>query len=197
MAEPASIADCIRRIRAGDEQAAAELVKRYEPLIRREVRFQLQDRRLARTFDSMDICQSVLCSFFVRVAVGQYELERPEQLLRLLMTMARNKLASQARRQYRLRRDTRRTAGRREALEAVASDEPSPSRVLCGRELLEQFRKQLNDDERAVAELRADGLSWAEIAERLGGKPQARRMQLTRAVDRASRALGLDEVEDE
>ena len=67
MSEPGSITECIRRVRAGDEQAAAELVRRYEPLIRREVRFQLEDRRLCRVFDSMDICQSVLASFFVRV----------------------------------------------------------------------------------------------------------------------------------
>jgi RNA polymerase sigma-70 factor (ECF subfamily) len=197
VSEPAGIGGWIRRIREGDEQAAAELVRRYEPLIRREVRFQLEDRRLARVFDSMDICQSVLGSFFVRVAVGQYDLERPEQLLRLLMTMARNKLASEARKQYRQRRDARRSSATPEALEEVAATDPSPSRILSGRELLEQFRSELDDGERAVAQLRADGLSWADIAERLGGTPQARRMQLARAVNRAARALGLDEVDDD
>ena len=40
----------------------------------------------------MDICQSVLGSFFVRAATGQYKLETPEHLLKLLTTMARNKL---------------------------------------------------------------------------------------------------------
>jgi hypothetical protein len=29
------------------------------------------DRRICRLFDSMDICQSVLKSFFVRTAAGQ------------------------------------------------------------------------------------------------------------------------------
>jgi RNA polymerase sigma-70 factor (ECF subfamily) len=111
------------------------------------------------------------------------------------MTMARNKLASEARRQYRRRRETRRTSAAGDALEAVASDEPSPSRILSGRELLEQFRSHLDDTERALAEFRANGLPWADIAARMGGTPQARRMQLARAVDRVSQVLGLDEVE--
>jgi DNA-directed RNA polymerase specialized sigma24 family protein len=100
--------DFVARIRAGDEQAAAELVRQFEPLIRREIRVHLEDDRLGRLFDSMDICQSVLASFFLRTAAGEYDLERPEQLVALLVTMARNKLASAARREHRACRDNRR-----------------------------------------------------------------------------------------
>src|SRR5215470_11467705 len=99
MADDNTFADFLGRVRAGDEQAAAELVRRYESAVRIEVRMRLADSRLRRVFDSMDLCQSVLASFFVRVAAGQYELERPEQLVRLLVTIARNKVAFQARRQ--------------------------------------------------------------------------------------------------
>ena len=73
--------DLIRRVRAGDEVAAAELVRRYERHIRRVVRVRLVDPRLKRLVDSMDICQSVLASFFVRAALGQYSLKTPEELL--------------------------------------------------------------------------------------------------------------------
>jgi RNA polymerase sigma-70 factor (ECF subfamily) len=38
--------DLIRRVRDGDQDAAAELVKHYEPYIRRAVRFRLADARL-------------------------------------------------------------------------------------------------------------------------------------------------------
>ena len=112
MLEPNTFADFVTRIRSGDEQAAVELVRRFEPLIRREVRVHLDDQRLNRVFDSMDVCQSVLASFFVHTAAGAYELNEPNQLLRLLVSMARNKLASAARKQYRQRRDSRRTAAR-------------------------------------------------------------------------------------
>jgi hypothetical protein len=38
MSECTTFTEFIRRIRAGDDQAAQELVERYEPVIRREVR---------------------------------------------------------------------------------------------------------------------------------------------------------------
>jgi RNA polymerase sigma-70 factor (ECF subfamily) len=186
-------ADFIRRVRAGDEQAAAELVSRFEPLIRREVRLEMEDRRLARVFDSMDVCQSVLMSFFVRAAAGQYELDRPEQLLKLLVTMTRNKLASAARREHSQRRDQRRATGDPAALNQVAGTEPSPSQVVAGRELLDQFRRRLSPEEQQLSELRNQGLSWAAIAGQLGGTAQARRVQLSRAADRVLRELGMEE----
>jgi hypothetical protein len=74
----------IRRVRAGDHTAAAELVKRYLPAVRRVIRLQLRDSPLRRVLDSMDVCQGVLASFFIRAASGQYELDRPGQLVRLL-----------------------------------------------------------------------------------------------------------------
>jgi RNA polymerase sigma-70 factor (ECF subfamily) len=73
MPDQPNFADFLHRIRQGDQQAASELVHRYESLIRREVRLQLEDQRLRRLFDSMDVCQSVLASFFVCVAAGQYD----------------------------------------------------------------------------------------------------------------------------
>jgi RNA polymerase sigma-70 factor (ECF subfamily) len=60
MSDDSTFTDLIRRIRAGDQQAATELVRDYEPLIRRIVRLQLEDRRLCRLFDSMDVCQSAV-----------------------------------------------------------------------------------------------------------------------------------------
>ncbi len=180
------------RVRAGDDRAAAELVGRYEPLIRREVRRRLEDRRLARVFDSMDVCQSVLASFFVRSAAGQYDLEDPDQLVGLLLTMARNKLASAAREQYRQRRDPRRLAGDPGPLDHVAEDCPTASRVLAGKELLTLLLSRLNEEERRIAELRGQGLAWIEVAQQLGGTAQARRMQLARALERVVSDLGLE-----
>ena len=184
----------IRRIRAGDAAAAAELVRDYEPLIRREVRLHLEDRRLTRLFDSLDICQSVLASFFVRTAAGQYNLESQSHLLKLLVTMARNKLASAARLHYRERRDTRRLSSRgQDTVARTAATESDPCEIVAGRDLLDRFRRCLNAEERQLAEWRSDGVSWTEIAVRLGGTPDARRLQLSRAVDRAARELGLEE----
>jgi RNA polymerase sigma factor (sigma-70 family) len=194
MSDLNTFADFIHRIRAGDEQAAAELVRQYEPLIRREVRLQLEDRRLCRLFDSMDVCQSVLASFFVRTAAGQYDLDRPEQLVSLLVTIARNKVVSAARHHRRQRRDNRRTSG---ALAEAVDDSPSPSELASGKELLQRLRQRFSTEERQLADLRGKGLAWAEIAVRLGGTAQARRMQLNRAVERIGKELGFEEDADE
>ena len=83
MPEDASFASLIGRVRAGDAAAAAELVRLYEPTIRVIVRRRLTDTAARRLLDSTDICQSVLANFFVRAAAGQFELDTPDQLLRL------------------------------------------------------------------------------------------------------------------
>ena len=197
MPEPSPFADLVRRVRAGDDAAATELVRTYEPLVRREVRLRLSDRRLERVFDSMDVCQSVLKSFFVRTAAGQYDLEDPAQLVRLLERMARNKLADAARRENRQKRDHRRAGADGEVLAGVAGDDPSPSRMAAGRELLGQVRVRLTADEQQLADLRAEGLTWEEIAARVGGTAQARRVQFGRAIDRVAADLGLDGSADE
>jgi DNA-binding CsgD family transcriptional regulator len=197
MPDDSTFADFIRRIRAGDAQAAVELVRRYESVIRVEVRHRLTDARLRRLFDSMDISQSVLASFFLRASMGQYELEQPAQLVKLLVGMTRKKVAFQARKQRALRRDHRRV----EALDPegcdLASAGPGPSQLIADRELLGMVQQQLSPEERQLADLRADGRAWAEIAALLGGTPQARRKQLARAIDRVAKVLGLDEGDDD
>jgi len=97
--EASPFRDLIRRVRAGEEQAAVELLRRYEPAIRRTVRARLRHSQLRRLLDSMDLSQAVLGSFFVYVALGRYDLERPEDLLQLLTSMAHHKLTDEARRQ--------------------------------------------------------------------------------------------------
>jgi RNA polymerase sigma-70 factor (ECF subfamily) len=186
--------ELIRRVRAGDQDAATELVKRYEPAIRRAVRFRLADARLGTLFDSMDICQSVLASFFIRAASGQYELETPGQLLRLLTAMARNKLNSQARKQFAQRRDTRRVAaGGQDEGRLVAAGE-SPSGVVAARDLLQEVHRRLSADERRLLELRTQGYDWSAIASEIGGGAEALRRRLSRALDRIAGQLGLEDA---
>ena len=140
MSDETVFAGFMRRIRAGDEQAARELVERYEPVIRREVKMRLRDPRLYRRLDWADICQSVLASFFMRAASGQYDLDQPDQLLRLLVVMTRHKLSKQERRHRAEKRDYRLAEERDPAyLEAKPGAEPTPSRLVAGRELLEAF----------------------------------------------------------
>jgi RNA polymerase sigma-70 factor (ECF subfamily) len=195
MPEDSPFRDLIGRVRRGDEQAATELVRRYEPAIRRAIRFRLTDPTLRRTCDSMDVCQSVLLSFFVRAASGQYELDTPEQLLKLLTAMARNKLLNQARSQHAARRDQRLLDGRIAANDLVA-DAPGPSRQAEARELLEEVHRRLTPDERQLVELRNQGHDWNAIAAQVGGNAATLRQKLHRALARLTRELGLEDGDE-
>lgn len=197
MSADSQFAKLMRRVRAGEQDAAAELVRRYEPAIRRVVRLRLADARLRRVFDSMDICQSVLGSFFVRAALGQYDLDTPDQLLKLLEQMARHKVIDEARRQRAGPRDLRRVAADSQAAQEVAGPEASPSDQVAGQELLVEFRKRLSAEERELADLRAEGREWADIAKQRGDSPEALRKRLARGLDRVSQQLGLEEASHE
>jgi RNA polymerase sigma factor (sigma-70 family) len=186
-------ADFLRRIRAGDDQAAEELVKRFESLIRREVRLRISGSQVNRAFDSLDVSQSVLANFFARAANGQFELEHVDQLARLLVTMARNKLVSRVRSERRQVRDIRRVSEHPDALGRVADGQPSPSEIVARKEILERMRTLLSDEERQIIDLRNQGLGWDEVATQLGGSGQARRMQMSRGIERVTRQLGIAE----
>jgi RNA polymerase sigma-70 factor (ECF subfamily) len=186
-----SFAEFIRRVRAGDHQAARELLRRYEPAIRRAVRVRLRDPRLRRLIESVDICQSVFASFFRRAALGQYELESPERLIGLLAAIARNKVARQANRERAGRRDHRRVDPGADLGQSPAPG-ASPSRQVAARELVQEARRLMTQEERALLESRERGLEWAAIAAELGGKPNTLRVRLARAAARVATQLGLD-----
>lgn len=183
----------LRRIRAGDEVAAAELVEEYEPLIRREVRMRLTDPSLFRLVSASDVCQSVLLSFFVRAAAGQFELDTPEDLRKLLLRMARNKVAGQARRVRCRPADARRAPpGSLERLELVL-EAPAPVQAVASRDLLREVLRRLPAEERQLAELRGQGLTWPQVSAEFGGTSEGRRKQLARALDHVLEQLGLQD----
>jgi RNA polymerase sigma-70 factor (ECF subfamily) len=177
------------RVRAGDPAAAAELVRQYEGEIRRVIRIRL-DARLGSVLDSMDICNSVLGNFFVRVAAGQFDLQDPTQLLKLLVTMARNKLLDHARRP-----DPRPIQAEEEHLAVAPGRDETPSQIVAYEEMLQKMRDNLSEEERYLAEQRALGREWSDLATELGIAAETLRRKLSRAVDRVSKELGLDEVE--
>jgi RNA polymerase sigma-70 factor (ECF subfamily) len=187
------LAELLERLRAGDGAAAAEILRVYQPAILRVVRARLRHRRLGRLVAASDICQSVFAAFFLRAAAGQYDLNEPGQLLALLLQMTQNRLAFEARKQQAQRRDVRRVAAAGIEELRLAAEGATPRRLATGKDLLEAVRGRLGAEERQLADLRGQGLGWAEIAAQLGGTPDGRRMQLARALDRVARQLGLEE----
>jgi RNA polymerase sigma-70 factor (ECF subfamily) len=190
--EELTFLELVRRVRAGDEAASAELVLRYEPAIRIAVRGRLTDPGLRRLCDSMDICQSVLANFFVRAAAGEFELHKPEQLIRLLATMARNRVTDHALKQQAARRDYRRIDRCADHADNLVDVGLSPSDEVSLNELLQAFQGRLSAEERYLADQRALGRPWAQIAAEVGDKADVLRVRLQRAINRVTRELRLN-----
>ncbi len=198
MTERESFEQLIERVRAGDDQAAGDLVRLYEPEVRRFIHFRLTTPALRRLVDSLDICQSVLANFFVHLDKGGLQLEHPDQLRRLLMTMARNKLHDHARRMKAARRDARRLEmGGDASLQHVADAMDGPAEQIMSEELVVALRSRLSDDELYLVDQRFGGRSWSELALELQTSAEALRKRMTRAMDRAATELGLIEEQHE
>jgi hypothetical protein len=195
MSDDNAFAGLMARVRKGDARAAEELLRQFEEQVRLEVQMRLRDPRLRRLVGVADVCQSVWRSFFVRARLGEYDIADPKELVRLLAGIARNKVARQARRHYATRRDVRRARGLGTA-EQIAAKESSPSSVLADEELVRKVRARLSEEERMIADLRALGRKWTEIALELGGTADARRVQFQRAAGRVGRELGLEDDDE-
>jgi RNA polymerase sigma-70 factor (ECF subfamily) len=193
MSEESSFRDLLRRVRAGDQEAARQLAERYEPDIRRAAHGPLNDLRLRNLLDSMDICQAVLTEFFVRAADGQFELTAPDELVKLFVTMARNEVLDESRRYKAGRRDHRRQVNdlSEHCLGGLADEGPTPSRIVSTRELIEEVSRRLSAEERDLLEQRALGHEWTTLAEQRGASAVTLRKKLTRALSRVVAEMGL------
>jgi DNA-directed RNA polymerase specialized sigma24 family protein len=89
--------ELVRRIREGDEEAAAEFFRTYEPHVRRVIRARLRIGGMRRVSDSSDLCQVVLASFLVGSAVGRYDVADTEAMKKLLARIAANRVIDLAR----------------------------------------------------------------------------------------------------
>src|SRR5437660_1180896 len=134
MSPVSSFQELIRRMRAGDQRAAEELLEEYGPTLQRAVQRRLTDSRLGRVLDPADIYQSVMGSFFAHAVEGRYQLDQPDQLVKLLTTMARNKVADQVRRQRAQRRDNRRVVADSPHEDELIGSDPTPSQQASARE---------------------------------------------------------------
>ncbi|MBX9652806.1 sigma-70 family RNA polymerase sigma factor [bacterium] len=182
----------VARLHGGDPSAAEEIVRHYEPFVRRAVRMSLQHSSLRRTLDSMDLCQSVFAAFFYQVATGATEVVGPDHLVKLLTTIARRKLAQAMRKDYRRRRQLQAVMPPAGSFSLI-DPAPTPSKILSSKDLAHRIRALLSDEERELAGMRSSGASWAKIAERTGGSALSCRVQLFRAIRRVLGELGMSE----
>ncbi len=178
MTSRSDISSLIARVRSGDQEAVAELVRDYEPYVRRAIRIQLRDPRLRSTLDTADICQSVLASFFARLAPGAIRPRPAGTPGRALGPNGPHQGGHTRAAGGDYPTGSPRAGCAHPPPSAVLASGPDPSQLAAGRDLLEQFQMRLKADELALSDRRAEGQSWAEIASELGSTPEALRKKL-------------------
>jgi len=187
----------------GDATALNQLCDVYGERVRRVIRFRL-DRKLRPKLDSVDVVQDVLM-----LALGglrDFTYRDEGDFLRWLSRIAENKLRDivdgfhadkrDIHREIPFKREDRSTAGG--ALGAAGPVRATtPSVIACRKEALDRLERALDTLKPQYKEVivlkRIDGLSHAEIAERLGRNAGAVRMLLARAMAALTIAYGRDE----
>jgi RNA polymerase sigma factor (sigma-70 family) len=175
-------AELFARIRRGDEQALAQLIREYEPEIRRAARARLGPL-LRPLMDSVDLVQSVYITLLVKMRDSNLVLASSGELVALGTGIIRLKVAQHARR---LERRVALGAKHAEALtpaEASAQSldhSPDPAAAAQFQDQLERILELLSPQERRLIELKLEGHSTAQAATLLGTAPNTLRVKLGR-----------------
>ena len=184
MQEESGFAELLMRIRAGDNDACAELERRYGDTLQRMARVRLRFYDLQRRVNPSDVVQSVLALFFTRAAGGHFSFETPEDVLKLLKTMVERKVNDHRKKDRTQKRGGGAVAG--SDLDGIPDSGPSPSEAIAEQELFQKLWDGLEPDERDLAHLVVwDRLSWQEVADRLGVQPDAARKRYNRLLEKA------------
>ena len=152
------------RFRLGQQEAAEEIYRRYAPRLHNVARRQCSGSLAARV-DADDIVQSVFTAFFEGARNGLYDIPAGEDLWRLILVIALNKVRAKRVFHQAAKRDVRRTASP-DCLEAQWDLDDLPARLL--RIAFEDALHQLDCGQRKMVDLLLEGHEVAEIAERVG-----------------------------
>lgn len=180
--QPSDVSGLMVRIREGDETALAELLKRYEPRLRRAARV-LLGPWLRPHLDSLDLVQSVNCALMPGLRDGKYDASSPDKLLGLALTIVRRKVAKKWRHLQRQEPSDKVFHDEEDNADSLiasenADDDPAASAE--SRDSLARVLRCLEADDRELIQLRLLGYSTAEIAEQWQSDPHLLRAHLSR-----------------
>lgn len=163
----ASDGSLVRRFRRGGTDAATLLYFRYADQL-----YSLTAARLATDLaarlDPDDIVQSVFRTFFRRAKIGQYDVPEGEDLWKLFLVIALNKIRSAGTHHRAARRDVGRTVEGGADVLASAGEVAHDHSLRMLQWVVEDLLGRLPPECRPVIERRIDGYEVAEIASALG-----------------------------
>lgn len=151
----------LRWFRRGIGQAATVLYFRYAEHLQSLAAARLSPD-LAWRIDPEDIVQSVFRTFFRRAALGQFEVPEGEDLWKLFLVLALNKIRNAGT----FHRAARRDVGRTVATEVEAGDGGQENALTVLQLVIDEVLQRLPASARQIVELRIEGYEVAEIAAR-------------------------------
>jgi RNA polymerase sigma-70 factor, ECF subfamily len=159
----------LERFRQGDSEAAAQLYDRYADRLRALTR-RKSSSALACRLDPDDIVQSVFRNFFHAAEAGGYDVPPGEDLWKLLLVIALNKIRARGTFHRAAKRDVRRTR-RIDGLDPYMLAKENPHGH-TGRTFLRMVAEEALDSlpplQRRIVELRMEGYQVHEIAQQTG-----------------------------
>lgn len=166
-AEGASDRSLLRRLQGGQPDASTELYLRYAERLHALAASQTS-ADLARQVDPEEIVQSVFRTFFRRAAQGHYVVPDGEELWKLLLVIALNKVRAAGAFHRAAKRDIRMTA-RGEAFDRAVESEPGrdESALTVLRMVIDELLEGMPEQNRRMIELRIEGHEVSEIAEQV------------------------------
>jgi RNA polymerase sigma-70 factor, ECF subfamily len=164
--EPVASSDrsLLVELHRGEDDAATQIYLRYADRLRQLATKQTADDLRSRV-DPEDIVQSVFRTFFRRAAEGHYQVPEGEELWKLFLVIALNKIRRTGAWHHAAKRDTRSTAGG-EALEQNAGHDESSLQVL--NLVIDETLASMPETARDIIKLRIAGHEVSEIASQLG-----------------------------
>ncbi len=191
-----SFLEQLQRLRSGDDAAVSEFVSRYEPYLRRAIRFRLSKACLTAAADSVDVCQSVLGSFLIRFIAGAYDVRSEEYLRRLLGSIANKKFLQLSRREHASKRDRRLTRSL-QTIQEPGTDVANPTSPLELSDLITYVVQNLSLQDRQVFEWRKSGRTWNDIGAELGVDSVILRKRFSRSLQKLIVQLRLEDDHEE
>jgi RNA polymerase sigma-70 factor, ECF subfamily len=154
----------LHRLRDGSDSAATQLFRRYADRVGKLARAKCS-AELARLVDADDIVQSVFTSFFRAATKGHYDVPGGDELWRILLVIALNKIRAKGNFHRAAKRDLRLTAGVAElAAWAGSGRDADQSADFFLRLAIAEALERLPDAHQRMITLRIEGFDVAEIA---------------------------------
>jgi RNA polymerase sigma-70 factor (ECF subfamily) len=158
----------LRRVRLGSEDAAMQLYRRYAQRLRGLVKAQ-SSPELARRVDAEEIVQSIFGSFFRGANSGFYDVPVGEELWKLFLVIALNKIRAKGAFHRAAKRDVRKTSeGDGHEQCADLPEEQDTADLAFLRLTVAEALERLPPRHRQIVTLRIEGYEVTEIAERTG-----------------------------